>query len=161
MPTVSADGMTYTFKLRPGIKFADGKPITGEDIVYTWQRMLSPALASPAAGFFSGVVGAPEYSAGTSTDLPGVTASGDTVTFKLSRPIGSFLKQMTMPFTCTVPVGTPKEPIEDGSILGTGPYVVQSYTPNRDVVLVKNPNYAAGVLGGPREVRHHHPPDER
>ncbi len=147
LPTISADGKTYTFKLRDGIKFADGKPITGADIVYTWQRMLSPKLASPGAGFFSDIVGAADYTAGKTTTVPGIVASGNTITFTLDRPIGSFLYRMTMPFTCPVESGTKMEAIEDGSILGTGPYTVKSYTPNRELVLVKNPNYNGAVLG--------------
>jgi oligopeptide transport system substrate-binding protein len=148
LPAVSADGKTYTFKLRPGITFADGKAITAADIVYTWQRMLSAKLASPGAGFFSDIVGAADYTAGKSTSLPGITSSGtDTITFTLDRAIGSFLYRMTMPFTCPVEVGTKMEPVEDGSILGTGPYVVKSYTPNRELVLARNPNYNAAALG--------------
>jgi ABC-type transport system substrate-binding protein len=147
LPTLSSDGTTYTFTLRPGITFSDGKPITAADIAYTWQRMLSPKLASPADGFFADIVGAADYSAGKTTDIPGITTSGDTISFKLTRPIGAFLYRMTMPFTCPVPVGTALDPIEDGSILGTGPYVVKSYTPNRELVLVKNPHYNATALG--------------
>ncbi|MBF0442914.1 MAG: peptide ABC transporter substrate-binding protein, partial [Oligoflexales bacterium] len=44
--TISKDNLTYTFKLRPGLKWSDGKPITSEDFVYSWRRLLSPALAS-------------------------------------------------------------------------------------------------------------------
>lgn len=147
LPTISSDGATYTFTLRPGITFADGKPITAADVAYTWQRMLSPKLASPADGFFADIVGAADYSAGKTTDIPGITTSGNTISFKLDRPIGAFLYRMTMPFTCPVPAGTAMDPIEDGSILGTGPYVVKSYTPNRELVLVKNPHYNAAALG--------------
>ena len=147
LPTISADAKTYTFKLRSGIKFADGTPITGAAIAYTWQRMLAPALASPAGGFFSDVVGAADYSAGKTTTIPGITVAGDSIAFTLNQPSGSFLERMTMPFTCPVPIGTPITAIEDGSILETGPYLVKTYTPNRELVLARNPNYNAAVLG--------------
>lgn len=147
LPTISSDGQTYTFTLRQGITFADGTPITAADIAYTWKRMLSPKLASPADGFFSDIVGAADYIAGKSSEIPGITTSGNSVTFKLDRPIGSFLYRMTMPFSCPVRSGTPMEAIEDGSILGTGPYTVKSYTPNQQLVLVRNPHYNAAVLG--------------
>jgi ABC-type transport system substrate-binding protein len=147
LPTISSDGKTYTFKLRDGIKFANGNPITGDDIVYTWKRMLAPDMASPADGFFSDIVGAADYSAGKSKDLPGVTASGNTVTFTLDKPIGSFLYRMTLPFTCPVPTGFSMAAAEDGSALVTGPYMVDSYTPNQTLVLKKNPNYNATALG--------------
>jgi ABC-type transport system substrate-binding protein len=147
LPTTSADGKTWTFKLRPGITFADGKPITGDDIVYTWKRMLAPDMASAADGFFSDIVGAADYIAGKSKDLPGVTASGDTVTFALTHPVGSFLYRMTLPFTCPVPTGFQMAPAEDGTALVTGPYMVDSYTPNQTLVLKKNPNYKADAIG--------------
>ena len=147
LPTVSADGKTWTFKLRSGITFANGKPITGDDIVYTWKRMLAPDMASAADGFFSDIVGAADYIAGKSKDLPGVTASGDTVMFTLNKPIGSFLYRMTLPFTCPVPTGFQMAAAEDGSALVTGPYIVDSYTPNQTLVLKKNPNYNATALG--------------
>ncbi len=147
LPVVSEDGSTYTFTLRAGVKFKGGAPITGADVKYTFERMLSPTMASPGAGFFTAIEGAEAYIAGKATEVSGISVAGNKVTFKLVNPPASFLARLTMPFTCTVPSGTPIKPIEDGSILGTGPYMVESYTPQRKIVLVRNPDYAAGVLG--------------
>jgi peptide/nickel transport system substrate-binding protein len=147
LPVMSDGGKTYTFTLRSGITFSNGNPITAADIEYTWLRMLSPALASPADGFFTDIVGAADYSAGKTKTIPGITISGNTITFKLDKPIGSFLYRMTLPFACPVPQGTPMKAIEDGSILGSGPYVVQSYTVNRELVLTRNTHYNAIALG--------------
>ncbi|MEA2609619.1 MAG: peptide/nickel transport system substrate-binding protein [Chloroflexota bacterium] len=147
LPVVSADGSTYTFTLRPGVKFKGGAPITGADIKYTFERMLNPALASPGAGFFTNIEGASSYMAGKADSVSGITADGNTVTFKLTDPPASFLARLTMPFSCPVPAGTPISAVEDGSLLGTGPYMVESYTPQREIVLVRNPDYPADVLG--------------
>lgn len=147
LPVVSADGTTYAFTLRDGAKFKGGAAITAADIKYTFERMLNPALASPGAGFFTAIEGAAAYMAGEADAVSGITAEGKTVTFKLTDPPASFLARLTMPFSCPVPTGTPIEPIEDGSILGTGPYMVESYTPQRELVLVRNPDYASDVLG--------------
>ncbi len=147
LPVMSDGGKTYTFTLRSGITFSNGSPITAEDVRYTWLRMLSPALASPGAGFFSDIIGASDFNAGKSKTVAGITTSGNTITFKLDKPIGSFLYRMTLPFACPVPSGTPMKAIEDGSILGSGPYIVQSYTPDRQLVLAKNTHYNAAVLG--------------
>jgi ABC-type transport system substrate-binding protein len=46
MPTVSDDGLTYTFKLRPDAVWSDGSPLTAKDFVYSWARMVDPATAS-------------------------------------------------------------------------------------------------------------------
>jgi peptide/nickel transport system substrate-binding protein len=147
LPIVSADGTTYTFTLRDGVKFKGGAPITGADIQYTFERMLNPAMASPAGGFFTNIEGATAYMAGEADSISGITSEGNTVTFKMTDPPASFLARLTMPFSCAVPKGTPISPIEDGSLLGTGPYMVESYTPQREIVLVRNPDYPADVLG--------------
>jgi peptide/nickel transport system substrate-binding protein len=146
-PTVSADGLTYTFVLKPGVTFADGRPISGADIKDTFDRMLSPALASPGASFFGDIAGAQAVIKGKAKTVSGITAKGNTVVFKLARPVGSFLYRMTMPFTCPVPKGTPRKPIENGKALLTGPYIVKSYTPQRSLVLVRNPHFSAAALG--------------
>ena len=61
--TVSSDGLTWTFKIRSNAKWNDGKPVTGADFVYAWQRILDPRLAAPYADpFFDGTVaGAADY----------------------------------------------------------------------------------------------------
>ncbi len=69
------------------------------------------------------------------------------VTFQLTTPTASFLKRMTMPFTCPVPKGTPPTAMENGELLLTGPFKIESYEPNRQLVLVRNPNYDTEVMG--------------
>jgi ABC-type transport system substrate-binding protein len=146
-PTVSANGLTYTFKLKPGVDFANGTPITGQAIKYTFERMLSPKLASPATSFFNVIAGAPEFIAGKASTISGITATNDTVSFMLSKPVESFIYRMTLPFTCPVPIGTAMKPLENGQALLSGPYVVKSYTPQRSIVLVRNPHWNAAELG--------------
>lgn len=147
MPQISADKLSYTFTLKPGLKFANGNPITGADIKATFERLFAPDLASPATGFFKDIVGAEDFAAGNAKEISGIKVDGNTITFQLTKPVGSFLYRMTMPFTCPVPAGTPATAIEDGSLLQTGPYMVESYEPSRSLVLVRNPNYNAEVLG--------------
>lgn len=147
MPKVSNGGKTYTFTLKPGIKFSNGKPITPADVKWTFVRMLTASLASPGAGFFGDIVGADKLIAGKSKALPGIVTGPNTVTFKLTKPSGSFLYRITMRFTCTVPNGTPAKAIENGSLPSTGPYMIKKYTPSRDLDLVRNPNYNAASLG--------------
>jgi peptide/nickel transport system substrate-binding protein len=146
-PTVSDGGRVYKFTLKPGLDFANGTPITGQAIKYTFDRMLSPKLASPATSFFSIIAGAPAVIAGKATTVSGITATTNTVTFTLTSPVASFLYRMTLPFACPVPIGTPLKAIENGSILLTGPYIVKSYTPERTLVLVRNPHWNAKELG--------------
>ncbi len=147
MPRVSSDGRTYTFKLKPGIAFSNGKPITPADIKATFVRMLTPSLASPGGGFFGDIVGADKLLAGKSKNLPGIVTGPGTVTFKLTRPSGSFLYRITMRFTCPVPAGTAAKAVENGSLPSTGPYMIKTFTPSRELDLVRNPHYNAATLG--------------
>jgi len=147
LPKVSNGGKTYTFTLKPGIKFSNGKPITPADIRWTFVRMLMPSMASPGAGFFGDIVGANAVIGGKAKTVSGITTGTNTVTFKLAKPSGSFLKRVTMRFTCPVPNGTPAKAIENGSLPASGTYMIKSYTPSREMILVRNPYWNAASLG--------------
>jgi peptide/nickel transport system substrate-binding protein len=80
--TLSADGKTYTFVLRPNLYFSDGKPITVDDIVYTIQQIQNPTIKSPRFANWNGVI---------------VNKVDDsTVTFTLSQPYSPFLENLTV-----------------------------------------------------------------
>jgi ABC-type transport system substrate-binding protein len=152
MPAISSNGLTYTFTLRPGARFSDGKAITGQDIKYTFLRLMNPAIDTGTGYYFTNVIGAPAYLAGTSKTLPGIVATTNTVTFHLTAPDGAFLYKTALPTTCPVPTGAPMKPQESGSLemnSASGPYKLQSYQPSRQIVMVFNKNYsqALGVRG--------------
>src|SRR4026208_1680680 len=67
LPEVSVDGLTYTFKIRKGVKFHNGRELVADDVVYSITRVLDPKTASPGAGFFLGIKGAQEFVDGTAT----------------------------------------------------------------------------------------------
>jgi peptide/nickel transport system substrate-binding protein len=146
-PVVSDGGKVYTFTVKPGVDFANGTPITGQAIKYTFDRMFSPKLASPGDSFFNIIAGAPAVIAGKASTVSGITATTRTVKFTLTTPIASFLYRMTLPFTCPVPIGTAIKPLENGTADVTGPYIIKSYTPERSIVLVRNPHWNAAELG--------------
>jgi ABC-type transport system substrate-binding protein len=149
MPQVSADGLTYTFKLRSA-KFADGDPITPADVKYTFERLMAPDVDTGTGGYFGGVVGVDDYTSGKAADIAGITTTNDSVVFKLSAPDGSFLNKIALPTTCPVGKDAPKKPDAAVALLqkyASGPYTVESYTPEQSMVWVRNPNYDASVLG--------------
>jgi len=153
MPTVSADGKTYTFKLHSGVNFVneDGtvlRPMTADDVAYSINRVLNPKLKpnpSPvASGFFGNIVGAADVLGGKATTATGIkVVDPTTVEFTLEKADETFLNVMATPFASIVP----KEAAGDDATafsakpMGTGPYLFKSYTKGQGATFVKNPSY--------------------
>lgn len=95
--TVSADGLTYTFTLRPDASWSDGEPVTADDFVFAFSRLFDPSTGSEAAADYLAIAGASERLAGA--DVPvGVEAEGeDTVVFTLDTPDREFLSLLSLP----------------------------------------------------------------
>ncbi len=130
---ISADGKTYTFHLKQGIKFAPpvNREVTAADFKYSFERMMVEPLA-PATFFYEGIVGATEFMDGKAKEISGFKVVDDyTVQITLQKPEGSFLMAMTMPFTSVLPKEWVKKVGKDikRKPLGTGPYVITDWTP--------------------------------
>src|SRR5580704_3196350 len=97
LPKITDNGLVYTYTIRPGARFSDGQPITPADVKYTYMRLMAPAVDSGTGYYFLGLVGAPQYLAGKSTTLPGITTTSNTVTFHLTAPDGAFLYKTALP----------------------------------------------------------------
>lgn len=145
--TVAPDGLTWTFRLRPGLQWSDGTPLTAEDFVYSYRRLLDPATAAANAGLFLALKNARSI---VRKQLPpdalGVRAPDPrTVVMELEYPVPYFLQVLAN--TQAVPV--PRHVIEKlgrdwtrpGSLVGNGPYVLAERVPQSYVKLVKNPRY--------------------
>ncbi|MDL1903147.1 ABC transporter substrate-binding protein, partial [Anaerolineae bacterium CFX9] len=94
---VSEDGLTYTFTLREGVLFSNGREVTGEDVKYSFERLLNPETASPTAYFFDMIEGADAVIAGETTELSGITVDGRTVTFQMTRPEWTLIQRFALP----------------------------------------------------------------
>jgi ABC-type transport system substrate-binding protein len=149
LPDISADGRTYTFRIRPGFRFSppSGQAVTAETFKATIERALSPKLAfhdapNEPAQLLSDVVGAMDYAAGRAPHVAGITASGATLTIRLTRAAGDLPARLSSSFFCPVPVGTPAIPGggKRTPIPMAGPYRVAS-AGGGQVVLERNPNY--------------------
>lgn len=144
LPVISDNGLKYTFTMRPGARFSDGKPITPADIKYTFLRLMNPAVDSGTGVFFAKVIGATAYMAGKSTSVSGISTTSNSISFHLSSPNGAFEYATALPTSCPVPVGTPMKPMTTGSLLekyASGPYKIQSYDPGRSLLFVYNQKY--------------------
>jgi ABC-type transport system substrate-binding protein len=140
LPRISADGKTYTFTIRPGFKFNTGEEVTARTFANVINRDLNPALASPSVAFIGDVAGADAVINKKAKTASGVRVSGNTLSIRLTKQAPDFLARMAMNFFCAVPLDTPV-PLSGNSIPGAGPYYIASRTPNRQVVLKRNPNY--------------------
>jgi peptide/nickel transport system substrate-binding protein len=145
MPEISADGTRYLIKLRPDFKFHNGRPVVAQDYVYAWRRALDPATESWAAPYFSSIKGADDVLAGTTTDLPGLTAEDDhTLLIELKAPDITFLGQLSQPYAAALP----REEVErlgdefNRTPVGNGPFMITEYdTKNQKSVFVRNPHF--------------------
>jgi len=100
---VSNHGKTYTFVIRKGLRFSDGSPVTARSFAYAIDRTANKELASPGAPFITdsngtNILGAKRVNYGHARHVSGVTAKGYRLVIRLTRPDGSFLSKLTMPF---------------------------------------------------------------
>ena len=103
MPRVSNNGLTYTFRIRPGFRFSDGSPVTAGSFRRAIERALDPTMQSPAASFSSDIRGAAAVQAGKAKTPSGVNVSGDQLAITLTRPAPDFLSRISMLFFCASP----------------------------------------------------------
>ena len=102
--TVSPDGLTYAFHLRPGVTFHNGRALTAEDVAWSFRRVLDPSVNSPRRWLLEPIAGAADFAAGKSTDLPGLVVDApDRITLRLERPFAPLLGMLTMVGASIVP----------------------------------------------------------
>jgi len=148
LPTVSADGKTYTLFLRSGLKYSNGQPVKASDFKATVERDFK--LDSPGAGYFYDVVGAGDAQEAKGGDIPGIDVDDATgrITIKLTSPQGDFENVLASEFAAPVPANAPASDTSTHPLPSTGPYVIQSYRPNKQIVEVRNPQFRAPKFDG-------------
>jgi len=143
IPEPTDGGKTYVFTLRKGIRYSTGAEVKASDVTYTLERLFK--AAGPAGGFYANVVGADVCAEKPKTcDLSkGVIAddAAGTVTFKLTAPDPDLLQKLAMPFGFVVPAGTPNKDIGTDPLPATGPYMIETYEPDSQMVFVRNPEF--------------------
>jgi ABC-type transport system substrate-binding protein len=141
---VSDDGKTYTFKLRPGVKFTNGRAVTAADVKYSIERAVNPKTQGPGAGFFHSIVGADAMTAGKAEHMDGIVVVDDhTVRFNLVQPDATFLNVLALNFASVVP----HEAIEAAKgdfgkhPVGSGAFTLKEWTVGQRLVFQRNPDY--------------------
>jgi peptide/nickel transport system substrate-binding protein len=140
LPTPTNGGKTYVFHIRKGIKFSNGQVMKPSDFVTTFERQFT--VPGPTS-FYSGIVGADKCSAKKCDLSQGVVAddSAYTLTINLTAADPEFFDKLALPFAYVVPADTSKKLTGNNVPPGTGPYMWQSYSPNSQAVLVRNPYF--------------------
>jgi peptide/nickel transport system substrate-binding protein len=155
VPQPTANGTSYTFHLRSGIRYSDGTPLRAADFRLGLERMLE--FGGPFASTFTHIVGAAECLAHRRCDLTaGVIAEdASTVTLRLSTPDARLVEELTV--LTPVPGGTPMHDAGTKPVPGTGPYQIQTYVPGKLLTFERNDNFhvwsaAARPDGYPDEI---------
>jgi peptide/nickel transport system substrate-binding protein len=153
---VSKDGLTYTFRLKKGVKWHDGKPFTARDVAFTFYSVLDPKVTTPHRGYFDALVGFPELTNKDNPKKPEELAQKPievlddyTVRFHLRYPYGAFLAVLVNPRAGIVPEhilkGQDFNTAEfNRKPIGTGPFKFVEWKRGERIVLEANPDYHAG-----------------
>jgi peptide/nickel transport system substrate-binding protein len=129
---VSADGLTYTFTLKRGIRFGPpvSRPITSRDVEYAFERMAVSSLVAQYGFYFEGTIVGMRVHDGGPRPIPGIETPDDrTIVFHLTRPTGDFRYRLTLPATAPIPpeVGRCFQRAGDygRDVVSSGPYMIQ------------------------------------
>lgn len=139
-------GTVYTFKLREGLKWSDGSPLTAEDFVYSWKRILDPDIASHAAYYLYCIKNAQGYNMGEKTvDDVAIKALDDrTLEVTLENPTSYFTALTATTAYSPVKkdvVETEGWTLQAETLISSGPFMAKEIKPKEKLILVKNPNY--------------------
>jgi peptide/nickel transport system substrate-binding protein len=141
---VSDGGKTWTYKLKPGLKYADGSPIVAADIKYGVERSFAPELSGGLGYHKALLVGGDKYTGPyKGQELASIeTPDESTIVFKLSKSFGDWPWIVSMPAFSPVPKKADTDPAHYGEKpVASGPYQVKSYAPGSKLELERNPSW--------------------
>ncbi len=153
---VSRDGLTYTFKLKKGVRWHDGKPFTARDVAFTFYAVLDPKVTTPHRAYFDALVGFPELTNKDNPKRPEDLAQKPidvlddyTVRFRLRYPYGAFLAVLVNPRAGIIPEhllkGVDLNTAEfNRKPVGTGPFRFVEWRRGERLVMEANAQYHGG-----------------
>lgn len=145
---LSKDGLRHRFFIRKGVIFSNGREVKAGDFKYSFERILNPQTRSPNTWVFDKVDGADEYRKKTADNVKGFKVLDDyTFEIQLKKPFSPFLSMLTT----TAAYVVPREEVEklgadfSSRPAGTGPFDLERWLPDREVVLKRKENYFGGM----------------
>ena len=157
MPQISADNLTYTFKLKQNVKFSNGDPVKADDFIFSWNR--AARIQGTYASVFQPVAGYDDVAAGKTKELTGLKKIDDyTFSATLSAPAGYWFTEVAL---WTAWVVDPKVVQSAGdttwwtdpkTIIGTGPFKMTARTPKQSADFEPVANWWAGSTGALKKV---------
>jgi peptide/nickel transport system substrate-binding protein len=133
VPTPTDGGLTYTYKLRSGVKFGPpvSRAVTSKDVAYAMQRLANPKDGGQYSFYYTIIKGWDDYANGKAKTISGITTPNkSTIAFHLTEPTGDFNYRMSMPATAPIPEEVAKcfegKPGNYGrDVVSSGPYMIQ------------------------------------
>jgi peptide/nickel transport system substrate-binding protein len=166
LPEPADNGRTYTFKLKPNVKFGPplDRPVTSKDIAYAFQRINTQSLAAQYGFYYFGVIEGMDGTARSPDHkIEGIETPDDqTIVFRLTGPTGDFLYRLAMQAAAPIPEEVARCHTKAGDygryVISSGPYMIQGsekldisscdaqkpisgFDPSKKLHLVRNPNY--------------------
>jgi ABC-type transport system substrate-binding protein len=141
---ISPDGKTYTFHLRPGVRFANGRDVEAEDYIFAFERILSPQTGSPGQTYFLDILGAREFVDGKAAHVSGLRAPDKTtLVIELKGPTFTFRYVLAMAFASAVPREVVRQYGKDfqSHLVGSGPYRLAEWQRGISCRFERNPYY--------------------
>jgi ABC-type oligopeptide transport system substrate-binding subunit len=153
MPTVTNGDKTYTFKLRKGMTFSNGDPVTAADYIYSWTRTAKHNGSYESN--LSPIIGADDVANGKATTIKGLSAPDPlTLVANLTDPAGYWLTELAMPTATEVvdrkvieKVGDDKWTQDAATYIGSGPYKMTSRVPKQSMDFEPVKNWWGGSTG--------------
>jgi peptide/nickel transport system substrate-binding protein len=129
--TISKDGLTYDFKLRPGLRFSNGMPLTASDVAFTLHRMTTSANTTGQFIF-------------PNTFKSITVVSPLEIRFVLTKPVTAMIYYLADPAVSILPKNVLTKESESAfetHPVGSGPFMVKGFSPGKSLELVRNPHY--------------------
>lgn len=149
LPEISDDGLTYSFELKPDVKFHDGTTLTSSDVEFTFTRIFEPSDKNVSTWMCDMILGGKEMLEGKAEELEGFKVIDDThFEITLDKPYSAFMSVLATPQMVIYPEKAYKEAGEDwgGKVyIGTGPYKVNEFDPKNKVILERYDEYHGGA----------------